>query len=106
MRMSMRLRWTFSISTSAALGAQENGGDAQRTDHFDALNPIEAEQVADVPHRIGGDGVGLLDFAAAAAGGAVGEVHALVAGSHALAGHLEDAELADGEDGRAGAVAS
>src|SRR6185436_15211713 len=42
---------------------------------------------------------------AAAAGGAVDEVDALVAAAHALAGHLEDPELADGEQGGAGAVA-
>src|SRR5204863_4438174 len=42
---------------------------------------------------------------APAAGGAVGEVDGLVAGAHALAGHLEDAKLGDGEDGGLGAVA-
>lgn len=63
------------------------------------------EQRGEVAEGARGDGVGALDETPTGAPGAGLEVLLLEGAPHALAGHLEDAELADREDRAAGAVA-
>ena len=84
--------------------AQEAAGNACAAHHLDARNALGAEEQGDLAQDVRGDGLGHADLAAAVAVRAVHEVRLVEARAHALAGHLHDAEVADLQRRRLGAV--
>ena len=92
------------LDERAALLREEHGRDLRGAHHLDARDLRHVEDELDAADRIGRDRVGHADLAEALAVRALHVVRLPQARAHALARHLDDAELADLRDGRLGAV--
>ena len=95
---------TLDAAQQLSLVAQEVAGDPRRDRELHLVHAGHVEHRRQVAERVDRHRVGLLHQAASAAGRAVGEVRALVTGTHPLTRHLENAELRDLQDRRLGAV--
>ena len=89
-----------------AARTQEHASNARAAHHLDARNAIVAEEQGDAAQNVGSHCVGHTDFAGTVTVRAVHEVRLVKTRAHALAGHLNHAEVRNLQRGGLGTIAA
>ena len=89
-----------------AARTQEHSSDARAAHHLDARNAVVAEEQGDATENVGSYCIGHADFAGTVTVRAIHEVRLVKTRAHALAGHLNHAEVRDLQRGGLGTIAA
>ena len=96
----------FKFMKRIAARTQEHASNARAAHHLDARNAVVAEEQGDATQNVRSHCVGYADFAGTVTVRAVHEVRLVKTRAHALAGHLNHAEVRDLQRGGLGTIAA
>ena len=96
----------FKFMERIAARTQEHASNARAAHHLDARNAVVAEEQGDAAQNVCSHCIGYADFAGPVTVRAVHEVRLVKTRAHALAGHLNHAEVRDLQRGGLGTIAA